>query len=102
MAKSFDDRLREDHRLVILRVLSEQTGYMLNSSQVHMGLQMLHIQCTRADLLANLRFLSDNGLVRMEPIENIEGLYGVTLTFAGKEVVDGVQKVVGVSTPAPR
>jgi len=100
--KSFAERMREDTRLAILRLLKESRGYMLNSSQVHMGLSMLHIPCTRAEVIEDLRFLADNGLVRMEPIADISGLYGITMTYAGKEVVEGVQTVVGVSTPAPR
>ena len=102
MGKTFAQRLQEDRRLVILRLLSEQTGYTLNSSNLHAGLDFLSIKCSRADVLADLRFLSDNGLVRLEPIEKIEGLYGVTLTHAGMEVSKGVQTVVGVSSPAPR
>lgn len=100
--KSFADRLREDRRLVMLRLLSEQPGYKLNSSNLHAGLDYLSIQCTRADVLADLRFLADNGLVRLNPLADIEGLYGVELTRAGRDVAQGHQVVAGVSTPAPR
>lgn len=100
--KSFADRLREDRRLVMLRLLSEQRGYSLNSSNLHAGLDYLSIRCTRADVLADLRFLSDNGLVTLEPLADIEGLYSVTLTRAGRDVGTGMQLVAGVSTPAPR
>jgi len=100
--KSFADRLREDRRLVMLRLLSEQRGYTLNSSNVHAGVDYLGIQCTRAEVLADLRFLGDNGLVTLEPLADIEGLYKVTLTRAGREVAQGQQEVAGVSTPAPR
>lgn len=100
--KSFADRLREDRRLVSLRILSEQKGYKLNSSNLHAGLHYLAIECTRADVLADVRFLADNGLVTMEPIGDIEGLYAVTLTRAGRDVATGHQIVPGVSTPAPR
>lgn len=100
--KSFADRLREDRRLVMLRLLSEQRGYTLNSSNLHAGLDYLSINCTRADVLADLRFLADNGLVTLDPLSDIEGLYGVTLTRAGREVATGQQLVAGVSAPAPR
>lgn len=100
--KSFADRLREDRRLVALRLLSEQRGYTLNSSNLHAGLDFLSIKCTRAEVLDDLRFLADNGLVRLEPIGGIEGLYGVTLTRAGRDVATGNQEVAGVSTPAPQ
>lgn len=100
--KSFADRLREDRRLVMLRLLSEQRGYTLNSSNLHAGLEYLAIRCTRAEVLADLRFLADNGLVTLEPMADIEGLYGVTLTRAGRDVATGHQLVPGISTPAPR
>jgi hypothetical protein len=100
--KSFADRLREDRRLVTLRLLLETRGYSLNSSNLHAGLDYLSIKCTRAEVLADLRFLSDNGLVKLEPLADIEGLYGCTLTRAGREVAQGVQEVAGVSTPGPR
>lgn len=99
---SFAEKLREDRRLVILRLLSESRGYTLNSSNLHAGLDFLHIQCTRADVLADLRFLANNGLVDMTSIENIPNLYGVKLTHDGMEVVSGLQIVVGVSKPWPK
>jgi len=75
--KSFAERLREDRRLVILRLLSETRGFTLNSSQVQMGLEMVSVPCTRADVIEDLRFLANNGLIRMTPVPGIENLYGV-------------------------
>jgi|SRR6185437_6774434 len=100
--KSFAERLREDRRLVILRLLSETRGFTLNSSQVQMGLEMVSVPCTRADVIEDLRFLANNGLIRMTPVPGIENLYGVVLTNDGDEVVKGRSVVVGVSTPGPR
>jgi len=100
--KSFAERLREDRRLVILRLLSETRGFTLNSSQVQMGLEMVSVPCTRADVIDDLRFLGNNGLLRMTPVPGIENLYGVVLTNDGDEVVKGRSVVVGVSTPGPR
>ena len=100
--KTFADRLREDRRLVALRLLSEQRSYMMNSSNLHAGLEYLSIPCSRGDVLSDLRFLSDNGLVNLMPIEDIEGLYGVTLTRAGRDVATGHQTVPGIAKPAPK
>jgi len=100
--KSFAERLREDRRLVILRLLSETRGFTLNSSQVQMGLEMVSVPCTRADVIEDLRFLANNGLIRMTPVPGIENLYGVVLTNDGDEVVKGRSVVVGVSAPGPR
>lgn len=100
--KTFAERMREDRRLVLLRLLSEQNGYQLNSSNLHAGLDHLHVPATRSEVLADLRFLSENALVRLEPLADIEGLYGVTLTGSGHDVARGRESVTGISRPGAR
>lgn len=102
MSKTFAEKLKEDRRLVILRLLSETRGYTLNSSQVLMNLSMMSIPATRSEVIEDLRFLDNNGLVKMTPISGIENLYGVVLTNDGDEVAKGLRSVVGVNTPGPR
>lgn len=101
-SKTFAERMREDRRLVILRLLSEQPEYQLNSSNVHAGLQHLGVHATRADLLQDLRWMAGEGLLNLESLADIENLYTCTVTHAGWEVARGMESVTGVSRPAPR
>lgn len=100
--KTFAERLREDRRLVMLRVLSEQPGYRLNSSNLHAGLQHLSIVATRDDVATDLHWLREQGLVHLEVVPEVPGLYLVTLTSRGGDVGAGIARVPGVAAPSPR
>ena len=98
--KSFADRLREDRRLVVLRLLSEQAGYRANSSVLHAGLQHLGVAATRDDVLTHLSWLKEQGLVRLQ--EAIPGVQVAELTARGQDVAGGSAVVPGVSRPSAR
>lgn len=98
--KTFADRLREDRRLVLLRLLSEQLGYRANSSVLHAGLQHLAIAASRDDVLTDLSWLRDQGLVRLQ--EPVPGVYAAELTGRGQDVAAGAVQVPGVSRPSAR
>lgn len=100
--KTFADRLREDRRLVILRLLSEQPGYRFNSSNIRAGLQYLGVLATRDDVATDIHWLRDQGLLQLQAIPEVDGLYLCTLTARGAEVVAGDCTVPGVSRPSPR
>lgn len=70
--KTFAERLREDRRLVLLRLLFEQIGYRANSSILHAGLDYLAVACSRDDVLTDLAWLRDQALVRL--IETVPGV----------------------------
>jgi hypothetical protein len=98
--KTFADRLREDRRLVILRLLSEASGYRANSSVLHAGLQYLAIAASRDDVLTDLAWLQDQGLVRLDQVT--DSIQTVTLSARGDDVAHGRAIVPGVSRPSPR
>lgn len=100
--KTFADRLREDRRLVILRLLSEQPGYRMNSSNVHAGLQYLHVVSSRDDVITELYWLRDQGLLQLQQVPEVEKLFLCELTSRGLDVVSGNCTVPGVSRPSPR
>lgn len=102
MSKTFTDRLREDRRLVLLRLLSEQPGYRANSSNLHAGLYALGIAATRDDVTTDLHWLRDQSLVRLESLPEVPDLVIATITPRGDDVVTGVAIVPGVRRPGPR
>ncbi len=97
---SFADSLRETRRLVLLRLLSEQAGYQANHSVLHAGLQFVGVASTRDDVLTDLHWLKDQGLVELR--EPITGVLVATLRSRGQEVARGEVIVPGVQRPSAR
>lgn len=100
MPKTFEERLREDRRLVMLRLLSEQSAYRTNSSILHAGLHHLGVSATRDDVLTDLHWLREQSLVSLE--QATEGVFVATLLARGLDVATGQATVPGVSRPSPR
>lgn len=100
--KSFAERHREDRRLVLLRLLSEQPGYRANSSNLHAGLYALGIAGSRDDVTTDLHWLREQSLLHLEELPEVPGLYVATLAARGEDVVRGHAYVPGVSRPSPR
>lgn len=99
-AKTFTDTLRELRRLTLLRILSEQRGYFANSSILHAGLLHLGVQSDRDDVLTDLHWLRDQGLISLS--EAIPGVDVATLTTRGDSVARGHTIAPGVQRPGPR
>jgi len=99
MAKSFAERLREDRRLVLLKLLADFPDYRSNSSQLHAGLHFLGIAGARDDVNTDLHWLQDQGYLALNT--SSEGVYVVALTLRGHEVATGKVVVPGVSRPGP-
>lgn len=98
--KSFAETLREDRRLVLLRLLAEQRGYTANSSQLHAGLQHLGVAATRDEVLTDLAWLAEQDLLRTR--EAVEGVVVAELTARGQDVARGHAIVPGVARPSAR
>ncbi|CAM4295352.1 MULTISPECIES: VpaChn25_0724 family phage protein [Stenotrophomonas] len=98
--KTFAERHREDRRLVLLRLLSEQNGYRANSSVLHAGLNVLAVAASRDDVLTDLTWLSEQSLVRVD--EPVPGVMVAELSARGHDVSRGMASVPGVSRPSPR
>ncbi|NII74219.1 hypothetical protein FHW84_002804 [Dyella sp. SG562] len=100
--KSFAERVREDRRLVILRLLSEQPGYRMNSSNIHAGLHHLAIAASRDDVATDIHWLRDQSLLQITPVPEAPSLYICELTGRGNDVAVGNATVPGVNRPSPR
>jgi len=102
MTKTFIDRLREDRRLVLLRLLSEQPGYRANSSNLHAGLYSLGIAASRDDVTTDLHWLRDQSLVVLDTLPEVPDLAIATITGRGDDVAAGRTIQPGVRRPGPR
>lgn len=100
--KTFAERLREDRRLVILRILAEQPGYRLNSSNLHAGLNHLSVAATRDDVLTDVHWLAEQALVQVDTVPEVPSLVLVTLTVRGRDIAEGAARVPGISRPGPK
>lgn len=97
---SYSDYLREERRLVILRLLAEQAAYRSNSSRLHAGLHHLGIGASRDDVRTDLAWLADQDLLHLE--QPAEGVYVATLSARGLDVAQGQARVPGVAKPSPK
>lgn len=98
--KSFAESLRETRRLVLLRLLSEQNGYSANSSILLAGLVHLGVASSRDDVLTDLHWLRDQGLVHL--VEAIPGVEVARLSLRGQDVAAGNVIMPGVTRPSAR
>ncbi|HBO4355085.1 TPA: ArsR family transcriptional regulator [Pseudomonas aeruginosa] len=92
----FADFLRQDQRLVLLRILSELPQYRSNSSVLASLLGEYGHHPSRDQVKTDLVWLGEQGLVR---VEDIGSVLVVTLTERGDDVAAGRASVPGVSKP---
>ncbi|WP_373389002.1 ArsR family transcriptional regulator [Pseudomonas alcaligenes] len=96
--QQFADYLRQDQRLVMLRILSELPQYRSNSSVLTSLLGEFGHHPSRDQVKAELTWLGEQGLVK---VEDIGSVLVVTLTERGADVAAGRASVPGVSKPRP-
>jgi len=98
MSNQYADFLREDQRLVMLRILSELPQYSSNSSVMANLLGRYGHHPSRDQVKGDLTWLGEQGLLT---IDDIGSVLVVTLTERGGEVAEGRASVPGVSKPKP-
>lgn len=96
---SFSDLLAEDQRLVILRLLEQDTAYTLNESILQDLLGRLGHKCSRDCVRTHIAWLREQGLVT---VEDVVGVMVVTLSARGVDVATGAAVVPGVKRPRPK
>lgn len=96
MSTPFADYLRQDQRLVMLRILSELPQYRSNSSVIASLLGQFGHHPSRDQVRAELVWLGEQGLVA---VDDIGSVLVVTLTERGEDVAAGRSSVPGVSKP---
>jgi hypothetical protein len=89
--------IRDQHlRITILRLLAEEPDDALNESFLHDLLIPFRFGISRDKMLAELDWLSEQGLVKLE---DLHGLTVATLTSKGARVAAGDESVRGVKKP---
>lgn len=94
--KPFAERLREDRRLLLLRLLSEQNGMRSNASILHAALHAFRVPASRADVLEDIEYLAAQNLLLAD---TEAGMVVVELLPHGRDVVRGDAHVPGVAKP---
>lgn len=92
----YADFLRQDQRLVLLRILAELPGFRSNSSVLTGALRSYGHEASRDQIKTELHWLDEQGLVTVEDVDTI---LVVTLSERGSDVAAGRAKVPGVKQP---
>lgn len=95
--------MQEDRRLVVLRLLHEDSDYSLNESLLGKALSAYGHGIGRDLLRTELAWLAEQGLVKVEelPRPGKEPLLVATLLGRGAEIAEGRATVPGVARPTP-
>lgn len=97
-SKTFEQRLTEDRKLLLLRMLAELPGYRSNSGVLAMGLRSMGHVVSRDVVQAYLHWLAELNLVELEAMD---GVTLVALSPYGHDVALGLTRVPGVARPEP-
>lgn len=96
---SYREHVTQDLRLVILRLLAEDTDYESNSSIIQIAVEEYGHRCSRDQLHTELSWMAEQGLMQVAQVANVQI---VTLTPRGLDVADGRAICPGVKKPGPR
>ena len=96
---TFSERMAQDRRLVILRLLERTPAYSASESLLHLALEDFGHRPSRDQVRADLAWLAEQELVIAE---DFGGLMIATATPRGLDVAAGKAIVPGVRRPAPR
>ncbi len=88
--------LRQDMRLVLLRLLEEMPAYRANSSVLNAALDNFGHSVSRDVVKTELHWLSEQGAVSLEDIGPV---LVATLTERGHDIATGKARVPGVKRP---
>ncbi|WP_048764836.1 hypothetical protein [Acinetobacter sp. 243_ASPC] len=95
---SFENHLKEEMRLVLLRLLNELPSYRGNSSTLHSGLNHWGLSFTRDQVKTELYWLKEQGCIDIE-MDNPAVLV-VRLTERGQDYVEGRARIHGIKRPS--
>jgi hypothetical protein len=92
------ERIAEDRRLVILRLLESSPGYTANESLVVIALRDFGHAASRDQVHTDFAWLKEQGLVTLEEIATVQI---ASLTQRGAETAQGFVTTPGVKRPSP-
>ena len=92
----YSDFIRQDIRLVILRLLAEMTGYRANSSVLTMALDTFGHALSRDQVKTELNWLAEQGVLTLDDVGPV---MVATLTERGHDIAAGRARVPGIKRP---
>ncbi len=95
---SFEAKLKEEMRLVMLRLLNELPSYRGNSSTLHSGLSHWGLSFSRDQVKTELHWLKEQGCISIE-LDNPDVMV-VKLSTRGQDAAEGRAKVPGIQRPS--
>ncbi|MCW8843358.1 MAG: hypothetical protein OQK00_08090 [Rhodobacteraceae bacterium] len=96
---SYSDTLRKHARIAILRILEGAPRYTSNASMMQTILPAVGISFTRAQIVTELAWLEEQGMVETE--EHREGFVVATATVRGVEIAQGIATHPEIQRPRP-
>lgn len=96
---SYHEHLRQERRLVILRLLAETPGYQANAAIIGGLLQRMGVPASRDQVHTELDWLAEQGLVT---VEDLGAVRVAVVSARGVDVANGLAIVPGVHRPSPR
>lgn len=99
---SFEDILRQNRRLTVLRALAKAPLYTANHLVLQTALDSAGLLCGEEDILAELDFLQKHNCLKLESLQASNMTISVaTLTNKGADVAHGRIFLQGVQRPKP-
>lgn len=95
---SFENHLKEEMRLVLLRLLNELPSYRGNSSTLHSGLEHWGLSFSRDQVKTELYWLKEQGCIEIE-LDNPDVVV-VKLIERGQDVVKNRARISGIKRPS--
>ncbi len=92
----FADFIRQDIRLVILRLLVDMTAYRANSSVLTMALDEYGHTLSRDQVKTELHWLAEQGALT---IEDVGPVLVATLSERGQDIAAGRVRAPGIKRP---
>ncbi len=92
----YADYLREDIRLVVLRLLVEMTAYRANSSVLTMALDSYGHTLSRDQVKTELHWLAEQGALTLADVGPV---LVATLSERGQDIAAGRARVPGIKRP---
>lgn len=96
---SFTEFVRQEQRLVLLRLLHEMPRYQSNSSVLTTGMDTFGLAMSRDQVCTELNWLKEQGCVTLQEVGSV---VVATLTERGADAATGMAKIHGVKRPSPR
>jgi hypothetical protein len=96
---TFAAAMAEDRRLVILRLLSEDTDFSLNARMLQTGLKLLGHNASLDAIHADLAWLQDVAAVTVATVHG--DVQVATLTERGRDHVEKRAVIPGIKRPSP-